>query len=157
MPVLFQSKAGQVVQLDDPSAQCTTSRPLLGLSPGIDWNNYRAIVTRVTLSQQVNVQFLHTMGSMVYVYVFGDRMGSVSLSGLSFFLCECPGGVDSGRADVYAWYKLNRASRRPSPVKVSIGEAVIEGFVTGFTEDVVDPALNMVQWGVTMTALPDEG
>ena len=61
MPLIFESKVGQVIQLDDPAAQCTSSRPLFSMDPGIDWNNYRAIVTRVTLSQQVNVQFLHTM------------------------------------------------------------------------------------------------
>lgn len=156
MPVLFASKVGQVVQLDDPAAQCTTSRPLMSVEPSIDWNQFRAVITRVTLSQQVNIQFLHTMGSMVYVYVFGDRMGTISLSGLSFFLCECDGGQPAAQQDVYAWYKQNRASKRREPVKVTIGSAVIDGFVTGFTEDVVDPSLSIVQWGVNMQALPDE-
>jgi hypothetical protein len=160
MPVIFQSKVGQVVQLNDPVAQCTTSRPLMAVDPTLDWNSYRGIITRITLSQQVNIQFLHTLGSMVYVYVFGDRMGSVTLSGLSFFLCSCDADGTAAASDyqndVYAWYKTNRASVRSSPIKVSIGEAVVQGFVTGFTEDVVDPALNLVQWGVNMTALPGQ-
>lgn len=158
MPVLFQSKVGSVVALDDPAAQCTTSRTLLGVDPPITFEKQRAIVTRVTVAQQVNLQFLHTMGAMVYVYVFGDRMGTVSLSGLSFFLCECPNGMSrvDVNADVYQWYKQNRASRRKAPVRVSVGSQVIEGFVTGFTEDVVDPSLSLVQWGVNMSALPDD-
>ena len=155
MPILFQSKIGQVVALDDPAAQCTTNRPLFSIDPDINWNVYRAVITRVTLSQQVNVQFLHTMGSMVYVYVFGDRMGSITLSGLSFFLCSCDNNPP-GQNDIYGWYKQNRASKRRDPVTVTIGDAVIKGFVTSFTEDVVDPSLSIVQWGVDMTALPDD-
>jgi hypothetical protein len=156
MPVLFQSKVGSVVQLDDPVAQCDLSRSVLDIEPIIDWNNFRAIVTRVTVSQQVNVQFLHTMGSMVYVYVFGDRIGGVSLSGLSFYLCECPEDEENEQEDIYLWYKTNRVSKRKEPVRVTIGQAVIEGFVTGFTEDVVDPSLSLVQWGVNLSALPDD-
>lgn len=155
MPILFASRVGNVTQFDDPAAQCTVSRPLLRVTPSMDWNQYRAIVTRVTLSQQVNVQFLHTMGSMVYVYVFGDRMGSVGLSGLSFFLCEC-GNEPSGQQDIYNWYKSNRASRRRDPITVSVGSAVINGYVTGFSEDVVDASLHLVQWNVSMMALPDD-
>jgi hypothetical protein len=161
MPVLFQSKPGSVVQLSEPVAQCTASGfNLLGLPAGqsIDFNSFRAIITRVTLSQQVNVQFLHTLGAMVYVYVFGDKIGSVSLSGLSFFGCPCPSPSPSpaaGNNDIYAWYKTNRASKNPKPLRVTIGTAVIEGFVTTFSEDVVDPTVNLVQWGVSMVCLPE--
>lgn len=162
MPVLFQSKVGQVVQLDDPAAQCTVSRPVLSFDntvQPITWNTYRAIITRVTLSQQVNLQFLHALGSMVFVYVFGDRMGSVVLSGLSFFLCECDPVCGNpqpliDQPDIYSWYKLNRASARQTPVKIGIGNAVLEGFVTSFNEDVVDPSINILQWTVQMMALP---
>ncbi len=154
MPMLFQSQAGQVVQLDDPAAQCTTGP--LSVDPELDWQTYRGIITRVTVAQQVNVQFLHTMGSMVYVYVFGDRMGTVSLSGLSFFECPCDEALGITQNDVYQWYKTNRASKRKTPVKITVGEAIMQGFVIGFNEDVVDPSLNLIQWNVQMTALPDE-
>lgn len=164
MPILFQSKVGQVVQLDDPAAQCTTGRlPLSfdGTIKPITYKDYRAIVTRVTVAQQVNLQFLHTMGSLVYVYVFGDRMGQVALSGLSFFLCQCDAICGNpnlllDQPDVYSWYKLNRASNRSTPIKIGIGNAVFSGFVTSFQEDVVDPSLNLLQWTVNMMALPGD-
>jgi hypothetical protein len=164
MPLLFQSKVGAVVALDDPAVQCTTYRPLLDMrETPIDFQTHRAIVTRITVSQQVNVQFLHALGSLIYVYVFGDRMGKVSLAGLSFFMCECdpnacgPAGPrpDSGN-DIYQWYKENRASKREAPVRLTVGTQVIEGFVTSFAEDVVDPSTSLLQWSVNMDALPED-
>lgn len=153
MPLVFATRPGQVVQLDDPALSCNTR--FLDLDPEVSFNAQRSIVTRVTVSQQVNLQFLHTLGSLIYVYVFGDRMGQVSLSGLSF-ACECPDGVELGAEKMLMWYKQHRASKRPSPVRVTIGTTVIEGFVTSFTEDVVDPSLKLVQWGVNMASLPED-
>ena len=54
------------------------------------------------------------------------------------------------------WYKNNRASTRATPVRVTVGKTVIEGYVTSFTEDVVDPSLKMVQWGVNLATLPED-
>lgn len=153
MPIVFATRPGQVVQLDDPALACSTN--FLSLDPDITFDAERSIVTRVTVSQQVNVQFLHTLGSLVYVYVFGDRMGQVALSGLSF-ACECPDGTDLGAEKMMLWYKRHRASKRADPVRVTIGRTVIEGFVTSFTEDVVDPSVKLVQWGVNLASLPED-
>lgn len=153
MPLVFATRPGQVVQLDDPALSCSTS--FLSLSPDVTFESEKSIVTRVTVSQQVNVQFLHSLGSLIYVYVFGDRMGQVSLSGLSF-ACECPDGTELGAEKMLLWYKLNRASKRADPVRVTIGKTVIEGFVTGFTSDVVDPTMRLVQWGVNLASLPED-
>lgn len=155
MPLIFQTRPGSVVRLDDPALQCSTQ--LLSMDPDITFESERSIVTRLTVSQQVNLQFTHTLGSLIYVYVFGDRMGSISLSGLSFNCGECPEGAsDLGAEKILTWYNTNRASKRKKPVRVTLGRTVIEGFVTSFTEDVVDPALNIVQWGVQMACLPQD-
>jgi hypothetical protein len=154
MPILFQSAPGSVVQLDETGVQCTTQ--LLGLpDANITFEAQRSIITRVVVSQQVNVQFLHTLGALVYIYVFGDRMGQVTLSGLSF-ACTCPDDTLLGAEQMLLWYRTNRASNRAFPIRVLIGNYVIEGFVTGVTEDVVDPTTSLVQWGVTINALPDD-
>lgn len=153
MPVVFGTVPGQVVQLDDPAMSCSTN--FLSMNPDIAFSSEKSIVTRLTVSQQVNVQFLHTLGSLIYIYVFGDRMGTVSLSGLSF-ACECPEGTEIGAEKMMLWYKRNRASKKADPCRVTIGRTVIEGFVTSFTEDVVDPSLKLVQWGVNMSSLPED-
>lgn len=153
MKLVFQTRPGQVVKLDDPAAQCQTR--LLKLTPDITFESERSIVTRFTVSSQVNVQFLHSLGALIYIYVFGDRIGQVSLSGLSFG-CTCPDGDELGAEKMMQWYKVNRASKRAEPVEVAIGSVVIRGFVTSFSEDLVDPSISLVQWGVNMNALPFE-
>lgn len=153
MPLIFQTRPGQVVKLDDPALSCSTS--FLSLDPDVSFDSERSIVTRLTVSQQVNVQFLHSLGSLIHIYVFGDRMGQVSLSGLSFS-CDCPDGTELGAEKMLLWYKKNRASKRADPCRVTIGKTVIEGFVTQFQEDVVDPSLKLVQWSVNMSSLPED-
>jgi len=160
MPLVFQTKPGQVIKLDDPALSCATN--FLSLDPDITFDTERSIVTRLTISQQVNVQFLHSLGSLIHIYVFGDRMGSVNLSGLSFACAAEPsafGCVDTGEIGaekMLLWYKKHRASKRMSTCRVTIGKTVIEGFVTSFTEDVIDPSLKMVQWGVNLASLPED-
>jgi hypothetical protein len=153
MPTLFQTKPGSVVKLEDGALQCSTQ--LLDLDPRITFETERSIVTRLTMSQKANVQFLHTLGSLIYIYVFGDRIGTIGLSGLSF-ACECPSGEELGAVKMYQWYKRHRASRRRAPVRVMLGREVIEGFITDFTGDVVDPSLNLFQWGVNLMTLPED-
>ncbi len=155
MPILFQTRPGAVVKLDDPALQCTTQ--LFSMDPDITFDVQRSIVTRMTVSQQVNVQFLHTLGSLIYIYVFGDRMGQISLSGLSFNCGACnPFDTAMGAEKMLTWYNDNRASKRKKPVRVTIGRTVLEGFVVGATEDVIDPSLNLVQWSVQMASLPQD-
>jgi hypothetical protein len=153
MPTLFATKPGTVAQLDDPAAQCDI-RFSIQQPAEITFQTQRSIVTQLTVHQQVNVQFLHTLGSLIYIYVFGDRMGQVSLSGLAF-ACQCPDSNDSGASKMMEWYKSNRTSKNKDPVRVTIGDTTIEGFVTSFDEHVVDVALKLVQWDVNMASLPE--
>jgi hypothetical protein len=161
VPMLFANQAGTVVAVDEPVVNCAMR--LLGVTPEISFSTERSIVTRMTLSQQVNVQFLHTLGKQIYIYVFGDRMGQITLSGLSFLCGACDNqqallGISPrlGAEESLRWYKRNRASRRKTPIKVAIGRETIQGFATGFTQDIVDTSISMVQWGVQITALPED-
>lgn len=160
MPIVFGGKVGSVVMLEDPAAQCATQmlnvRKLDGGGQDITFESERSIITRVTVAQQVNAQFLHTLGAQVYVYVFGDRIGQMTLSGLSF-LCGCgAGGPDVGAERMLLWYKANRLSKRRQAVRVSIGKQAIDGFVVNLNLDVVEPSMSLVQWGVTLTTLPED-
>lgn len=168
--IIFESNPGKVVRLLDPAVQCA-ARTINFAANNPDRIRYelqRSIITRVTLSAQVNAQFLHTLGGEVYIYVFGNRIGQISLSGLAFG-CPCdPGALvgfvddafvflgDSGAELMYLWYKDNRASARQGPLRLLIGNTPIDGFVISFTEDVVDAASSLVQWNVTMVLLPED-
>jgi hypothetical protein len=150
MAVIFSGQRGRVVRLDDAAAQANIA--FLTIDPKIRYESEVSIVTRMMMSQQVNVQFLHTIGAHIYIYVFGDRIGQLGLSGLAF-TGACDNQV-SGAQKMYQWYKRYRASVRREPVKVTIGSEPIEGFVVNFSEDVVDPSISLVQWNVNMVTLP---
>ncbi len=161
MPLLFQTRPGQVVRMDDPAIQCSAideeRRATFGLDPSITFNVERSIVTRIAVSQSTNVQFLHTLGSQVFIYVFGDRIGTIGLSGLSF-ICACDGDIDTnGPEQIFLWYKRNRVSQRQTPVRLIVGSEVIEGFVTGHSFEVVDPSLTLTQWNLELMSLPEVG
>jgi hypothetical protein len=157
MPILFASTRGRVVRLEDSAAQANIQ--FLGMVDSrITFDSQLAIVTRMTMSHQVNAQFLHTIGNHVYIYVFGDRIGSMGLSGLAFHgVCDKPG---SGAEKMLRWYQTNRASKRRNPLTITIGTGgdttPIEGFVVGFTQDVVDPSIGLVQWNANLVTLPAE-
>jgi hypothetical protein len=102
------------------------------------------------------------IGAHVYVYVFGDRIGQIGLSGLGFS-CGCapsgtsePGGGVPGAALMYRWYLDNRASKRKDPILVTLGNITLEGFVKEFTENVVDTQSGIMQWDLTMLSLPQD-
>jgi hypothetical protein len=159
MPTIFSNRAGAVVQLDDPAVQCTTRLLSFGrngrLSDGIAFQSEQSIVTRLTVSEQSNLQFLHTLGSQIFIYAFGDRIGQIGLAGLSF-ACACPDDGSLGIEKMLLWYRARRAAKRQTPVRVIIGRQAIEGFVTQFSAEVVDPSMNLTQWAVQLASLPGE-
>lgn len=153
---VFEGPVGRVVALEDPAAQGVMYVTDIASDP-VTLESTRSIITRVTCAQQVNLQFLHTMGKHVYVYVFGDRMGQIGLSGLSFANdCDRP-GAEHGVVKMFDWYRRNKASKRPEPIRINIGmRDNLDGFATGFNFDVVDPGSQMVQWNLTVAALPED-
>lgn len=154
MSILFESNRGRVVQLDDPAASGRMN--FLKVTPKISYSSHFSIITRMTLSSQVNVQFLHTIGSHIYIYVFGDRIGQMTLSGLAFS-DACDAGGRYGPEEILKWYRENKASRRQSPVQIMIGNTPVECFITNFNQDVVDPSTNLVQWTIAAATLPEDG
>lgn len=107
--------------------------------------------------QKTNQQFSSSLDGSVYIYVFGDQMGMVYLSGFAFDkLCE--GGGKTGLALVLDYYKKYRASQRPLPVQIAIADQTVQGFLTGI--DVVakgtaqTPAPVLHEYTLEVNALP---
>jgi len=155
--ILFDGPIGRVVRLEEPGLQGSVGITQIDDAP-IDFLSRKSIITRISVAQQVNAQFLHTFGNDVYIYVFGDRMGSIGLSGISF-ANDCVqqdiARFKHGSEQILDWYRANRLSERGDPVRVMLGNTAIEGFVTNLTLDVVDPITHLMQWGLTLMAFPD--
>lgn len=155
--LVLEGRAGTVVALDDLGVQGSARTVNFDAEAEIGLEFDRSIITGLALSQEVNVQFLHTLGSYIYIYVFGDRMGSVAVSGMSFAAdCDNEGNTSHGLELMLKWYRQFRTSRRRSPVRIMIGDTPIDGFVVGFNNQVMDPTTGLVQWTIQTRFLPDD-
>lgn len=153
MAVLFDGKAGVAVSMFDsskPGAPITVE----GLEGSFE--NFKAIVTGISVRQQENLLFSHTLGDFIYIYVFGERIGEIVITGLAF-IDDCRDDGATGAAGVLQYYRANRVSSRPTPISVQIGsqaEGVIEGFLISMDISIVDPLFKLGQFALRMALLP---
>lgn len=155
MPIFFQGVPGRTAALPDVAAQGSVT--LVTLDPNFDWANQRSIITGVGVALQGNYQFLHTLGNDVYIYAFGDRVGSVTISGLSM-AADCNSQDTSHGAEMaLEWYNENRLASRREPIRVTIGlQTVIEGFLVGTSGDIVDPASRLFRFSYQLAVIPEK-
>ena len=120
---IFSTEAGAVasIELQGSLPARITMENFTGLTA--------VIIDDIRSDQATNQQFNTSLADAVYMYVFGDQMGTVSISG-KLFSISCVGGGKSGLEELFDYYKQNRASKRTEPVQVYIGDTVLSGFVT---------------------------
>ena len=139
-----------------------------------DWPGFpaiRAIVTHVGISAGGNYQFLHTLKEYIYVYVFGERIGDVAISGLLFSeACTASAGVSSALAPVNAaepsgieqlcdFYNRNRIAVRGQPMRIIIGTsgfASFQAFLVGHKSEISDPQQQLGQFTLFFKNLTPE-
>lgn len=119
-----------------------------------------AIVTGMTLEMSGNYQFLHTLDEFVYFYAFGDRVGTLNLTGLGF-TASCAGGKGE-ILSLYDYYMEKRAAKSGgnalSVVLTANGKSVkLWGFLTGMRIDVSDSQMGIVgYWSLRFDVLPQK-
>lgn len=159
MPDIFNSRPGSVLQVPVPAGALPFQIQLDG------WDGFvvqKSIISAIGLQQQGNFQFLHTLRNFVYVYVFGEKMADMVVSGICF-LNPCAGDeqqalVRSGFEEVYAYYMKNRLVARPTPVKMVIGTSItLEAFLTKVDLNANNPAEMLAQFTMYFNYLPDQG
>ena len=171
MPALFSACPGRVTVVSTPVDNCSVNMVSIAgdnNTPALTYERDAIILTRINVTQNANMQFLHTLGNRVYVYAFGDRMGQIQLTGLAFAatsdhgnaappdsICAKTGLGNHSAKNVLTWYKANKASTRATPVIITIFDVAFQGFVIALNADVIDPATRLVQWTITLATLPD--
>lgn len=87
------------------------------------------MISSMAWAQATNQQFQSSLDGAVYIYVFGDRMGTVQITGFTFVtLCDAD---EDGLTLVSDFYNSNRAAARSTPIQITIGSDTISGFLTG--------------------------
>jgi hypothetical protein len=105
--------------------------------------------------QQTHQQFSNSLDGSVYIYVFGDQMGTIEISGFAFArLC---GTNEDGLQKVLEYYKQNRASQRATPIQVNVASQTVQGFLTSIEARTLSggsPEAIVHQYNLGINALP---
>ena len=114
-----------------------------------------AIIDAPSLSQSVNVQFQQSLGGPVYVYVFGDNMGNVTISG-TCFAGLCTDEAQNGIKEVIDYYEQSRASQNPDMITVTYGAISVSGFLTKMELNPKDPLYMLTSFRLTINTIPKQ-
>jgi hypothetical protein len=124
----------------------------------------KAIITGFAWQDGVNVQFTHTMGDDIYMNIFGNRMGTLTINGVAFASvaragivgCDSPPTVRAhGIISVIDWYRENRVSTKQSSIKVTVGgEASVAGYLISATYRIDDPEKWMMNYQLQIATVP---
>ena len=164
MPSIFTATQGTVMAIDaTPTGGAGASLFKLqvdGAELGVD--EISGIITAFSLTGESNVQFMHTLRDMIYISVFGDKIGSMSISGLLFLnspaVCgpagggtgTAAGGVRPFMAKFYEIYVVNNVN----PLKIALGDVTVTAFLTAFQVQMADPQFSLAQFTMQLAALP---
>jgi hypothetical protein len=113
-----------------------------------------AIIVAPAVTQKVNVQFQTSLKEAVYAYVFGDQMGSISLSGVAF-ASRCDDD-SNGVKELFEYYDDYRASVRKEVVTVTIADKAFSGFLTSMNVRPQDPEHMISAFNLEINVLPEK-
>jgi hypothetical protein len=120
-------------------------------------------VTGFVHEMQGNYQFLHALDRFVYFYSFGDRIGEITVSGLSFAAAPCgPGAGVLKPPTICSLYDLY-AEKKQSKIKkaVKIGASTcgsFQAFLTGMRLEVTaaNSGVPIGQWSLRFHVIPPQ-
>lgn len=111
-----------------------------------------ALITSITNEQQTRTQFQQSLDNLIYVYSFGDQMGSLQVSGLAFpRVCA---DSSNGISNLLKFYEQNRVSRALSRIRLTFANEVINGFLIGCSLSTEDPASGAHSFRLLLRTLP---
>jgi hypothetical protein len=107
--------------------------------------------TGFMLQLHTNHQFLHALDEFTYVFPFGDRVGELTVTGITFLSSgDCAAELGKGICGIYEYYMANRLtpSTGKTPTLIQVGGCAppMLGFLTGLRMETVRPELPIVQW-----------
>ena len=112
-----------------------------------------AIITQMSATEEGNYQFMHTTRGTIYGYVFGDRIGDWSVSGICF-ASSCYNKETTGMQQIFETYRKYRIANSGTSVLVDVGSTTVVAFLTGMSLSVADPERNLGQWAFRFKTIP---
>ena len=150
MPSVFASNPiGNIVVL--PTNQTATFSLI-----DVNIPTTKSAITGWSLGENVNAQFTHTMGDDIYMNVFGNRIGHMTIEGISFNAVNCDAS-QHGIVSIINYFRTNRISSNSQPITITIGGQggiTIKGALISANYTSNDPENWMVQYALTVATVP---
>lgn len=126
------------------------------------FHSFKSMFTALSLTEQVNAQLQHTLGRRLHVNTFGDRVGQLTLGGVSFY-DRCPQAAGEnlprghGIVRVINFYRSNRLSSRNTPLKLTLQpDLVLRCLLVSMRTQTLSVDQHTYQFLLTMAAVPEE-
>lgn len=116
-----------------------------------DGSSNFALLQSLDLSQRTNQQFSLSLRQTIYLYVFGNQMGEVNITG-SLFASSCDSS--DGFTKIMAFYTKYRLSSNTEPVDIEVGGTTFEGYLTGLKIHPTDPNTLLTPFSMDVRLLP---
>jgi len=143
---------GSLIDLTSPPSRRQGGADL----PWGGFANFKSLITDVTIAEQTNHQFLHTLGGDIYIYSFGDRIGILGVGGLAFY-DNCTGNQRPGVSHVLEYFRRAKLSEREEPMKLTIApDTVLRGFLYRFRAQVTSVEQRLFQFHLDMALVPEK-
>lgn len=115
----------------------------------------KAVMTGFQIGARSGLGVTHTLRDRIYVYVFGERMGEVTINGFAFAgVCNSTTRF-TGFDGVFAYYERCRASTNGAPVRLILGpNTVLYGFMYEFGFQLEDPQTGLGSFSFKFKVLP---
>ncbi len=111
------------------------------------------IITSPAFSQQPAVQYTQSLRDKVYVYVFGERLGALDVTGI-VPLRACGSGQSSGLDNIFSYYRSHSVSASGTPTSISVGNTAFRGFLNGVRSTFADPERALLGFVLSFVTLP---
>ena len=166
MPSIFASSAGTVMAIDATPNGGAVGMPLtiaidsdqIGGAQTTSVDQLGGIITSFTITGETNTQFMHTLRDVIYLTVFGDKIGSLSIGGYLFLntplTCGPDGTEGSPLTLFYSFFYNKYVGARKEPLLIAVGPEILKGFLLSFQIQVADPQFMLGQFTMQMALLP---
>lgn len=170
MPILWSGSPGRAVAFPDPAAPSTVR--FMSMTPELTFESHTVIITRVAFSRGCNHQFMHSLGGLVHLYVMGDRVGQIQISGLAFASAcnpisqieQLPSGASSagqetptasGFDKILTYYDDNKLSARAEEIDMVIGNRPLRGYLHSINGQISNPELRITEFNLELAMVPE--
>ena len=156
--ILFETGPGSVTVVNDPTLDVPLPVLIGGLVAGAGSGALKCILTDLAVRRGANYQIIHSMSDLIYAYAFGDRVGPVRASGITFpRFCDESFADPSGTENLLAYYAANNISVTGTPVPIVVGTSglgVMRGFLVGLDAGIARPQDRIGTFALEFVTLP---